>query len=150
MPWMPPMAQQRVVSQITVRHVAHRCASNAEQCAIRNTRLAPLSSHSPLPLSLYSPTTAGVARLSQSSSQFHYWKAIRVFLVRIYILSYPMDKTHVCSSPDSDRCDTPSYRDNHNLLFWRRRREEGRFSFFLIPCEARGGSCSGDSFRGGR
>lgn len=130
MPWMPPMAQQRVVSQITVRHVAHRCASNAEQCAIRNTRLAPLSSHSPLPLSLYSPTTAGVARLSQSSSQFHYWKAIRVFLVRIYILSYPMDKTHVCSSPDSERCDTPSYRDNHNLLFWRRRREEGRFPFF--------------------
>ena len=32
--WMPPMAQQRVVSQITVRHVAHRCASNAEQCPI--------------------------------------------------------------------------------------------------------------------
>lgn len=44
MPWMPPMAQQRVVSQITVRHVAHRCASNAEQCTIRNTRLPSLPS----------------------------------------------------------------------------------------------------------
>lgn len=32
--WMPPMAQQRVVSQITVRHVAHRRTFDAEQCSM--------------------------------------------------------------------------------------------------------------------
>ena len=53
--WMPPMAQQRVVSQITVRHVAHRCASNAEQCPIhRSARRHSLYDH---PRSLYPVST---------------------------------------------------------------------------------------------
>lgn len=66
--WMPPMAQQRVVSQITVRHVAHRCASNAEQCPIRRSAGAPF----PLRASLSPRSPYRLARSSSLALQIRF------------------------------------------------------------------------------